>query len=143
MIEDHMPEAVNETELDPLPEPGTEVNVSQAGAGIGKVNFDFLKSNCFRVVHVSGVFGGIAPRAELAVNVYSERPPIPTRISHFVEADGTVGPELLSERRSRDAIIREVEVCLMMDLDTAAALHEWLGRHVDRLRRLKEKAVQK
>ena len=59
------------------------------------------------------------------MSLFCERQPIPRQIAH--KFDGLeLGPEILSERLSRDAIIRSVDATLIMDLNTAEAMYSWL-----------------
>ena len=88
------------------------------------VSFDYIKSNHFRVVHADGIWGGVTPRLEILLGIWSERPPIPTRITHEVNNE-LVGAEI--NRELRDAIIREMEVAAVMTVSTAKALQKWLA----------------
>lgn len=94
-----------------------------------KVKFDYIKSNFHRVVHSDGVWGGTTPRQKFIMSFWSERPPIPQQVVHPVE-EGKLGAEDKSEREGRDAIIREVEVSVLMDLSTAKTFLVWLQERV-------------
>src|SRR4051812_48004722 len=83
-----------------------------------EVEFDFIKSNFFRVIRADGAFGGIAPSGSIHMQIYSERQPIPTKVTHPVE-NGQVGPEILARRQGRKAIVREVEIDVVFDLPQA------------------------
>jgi hypothetical protein len=96
----------------------------------GRIRFDFIKSNFFRVIHVEGVFGGNSPRGLINMAVFNERWPIPKQITHkFTE--GQSGEEI--ERASRDAIVREVEAQLVMDVKTAKVICKWLQGKIDNI----------
>ncbi len=90
------------------------------------ISFDFIKSNFFRVVHVDGAWGGVGPRG-IQMALFSERAPIPKSVEYRIGTDG------LSEEVSRDvrtAVIREVEVELTMNLQTAISINEWLSSKI-------------
>jgi hypothetical protein len=89
----------------------------------GRIRFDFIKSNYFRVIHVEGVFGGNSPRGLINMAVFNERWPIPKQITHEF-TDGQSGEEI--ERTSRDAVVREVEAQLVMNIETAKIICKWL-----------------
>lgn len=97
----------------------------------GKVtfNFDMIKSNFFRVIHADGAWGGSTPRGLLSFAFYSERGAIPRRTALELSASGPMfvatGPETIVD--GRDAIVREVEVEVIMDIDAAVTFHKWLG----------------
>ncbi len=95
----------------------------------GKINFDYIKSNQFRVVRVDGVHGGIAPNGHtIQMALFSERAPIPKRETYKLK-QGKLGERTAVEQR--DAIIREVEVEALIDIETAKRIAEWLKGKID------------
>jgi hypothetical protein len=96
----------------------------------GRIRFDFIKSNHFRVIHVEGVFGGNSPRGLINMAVFNERWPIPKQTTHEY-TEGRPGKEI--ERASRDAIVREVEAQLVMDVRTAKSICKWLQGKIDNI----------
>ena len=96
-----------------------------------EVEFHFVKSEFFRVIHVDGAHGGPTPQGLIHMALYSERTPIPRQIVNHVSADGTVGREV--SRDSRNGVYREVEASAIMSLDVARALHHWLETHIERM----------
>jgi|SRR5215469_12562278 len=100
------------------------------------VNFDYVKSNDFRIVHADGAFiSGAA--AGLNIAFYSERQPIPRRVVHKIEDGKRLGAEIVEAKVVRDALIRDVEVSLVMSLDTAKLLHLSLGEIIQKLESVK------
>lgn len=97
-----------------------------------QLSFDFIKSNYFRVVHADGVWGGVTPSGDgLSLTFYSERSPIPTRVTNEIAADGRIAKEV--GRQVRDAIVREMEVTVIMDASAAHSFKSWVERHVKAL----------
>ena len=94
----------------------------------GTVDFHYIKSNGFRAVHADGVWGGATPRGYITMSFYSERHPIPRRLTHKIKPDETLGSEV--DRDSREGFIREVEVEVMVDLAMAKALIPWLKEKI-------------
>ncbi len=94
----------------PLPELSTEIR------------FDYIKSNFFRVIYADGGLAHVSPSGKVHLALYGERGAIPQRTVHLRGPDNTLGAEIRDERVARDAIIREVEVDIVMDLDTAQRL---------------------
>lgn len=95
----------------------------------GKINFDYIKSNQFRVVRVDGAHGGIAPNGHtIQMALFSERTPIPKRETYKLE-QGKLGERTAVEQR--DAVIREVEIEALMDLNTAKRIVNWLQDKID------------
>ena len=103
-----------------------------------KVKFHFIKSNHFRVVHVDGAHGGITPDGHIFAAMFNTRAPIPQISVQRVE-DNKLGGEIREERVSKDGLVREVEVGLMMNLNTAESLHRWLGEKIATLRKVVDK----
>ena len=98
------------------------------------VNFDYVKANDFRVVHADGAFGGVTPSGDsLAISFYSERFAIPLRVTHELQETGALGKEI--KRQNRDAIVREVETMVVIDLNVALVLQKWLDDKIEELKR--------
>src|SRR3989304_8127727 len=95
-----------------------------------KLRFHYIKSNNFRVVHVDGAHGGITPHGYIFFCVYNDRAPIPQVTVHGIDNDGSVTVEIPDERISKDGIVREVEVGLVMDLATAERLPRGLREKI-------------
>jgi hypothetical protein len=104
----------------------------------GQVRFDYIKSNLFRVIHVDGIFGGISPNRKIHFSAWNERWPIPKQLSYKLTPEGTRGEEIKEARVSRDAVVREVEVHLIMDVATAKRVHVWLGQKIAIAEKLEE-----
>ena len=103
--------------------PGIDVKAKRA-------RFDYIKSNHFRVIHVDGIYGGPGPRGNFHMSIWNERWPIPKQAVHDLKPDGVVGEEIHPERITRNAIVREVEVQLIMNIETAKTMHVWLGNKI-------------
>jgi len=107
-----------------------------------KIRFDYLKSNQHREIFVEGVHGGLTTKARIQMSLFCERQPIPRQIVH--KFDGLkLGPEILSERLSRDAIIRSVDATLIMDIETAEVMYNWLGRKIKEGKKIIKELGQK
>jgi hypothetical protein len=109
-----------------------------------EVAFDYIKSNQFRVIAADGAFGGLSPNGrEIRMALFNERRPIPRKTVHPVTADGTLGAEDLNRRETRQAFVREIEVDVVLDLETAAILHTWLGDKIQQASAARNAAAQK
>ena len=109
-----------------------------------KLRYHFIKSNAFRSIHADGVFGGVTPRLTIAATFFNERPPLPDQTVHEINDNGTVGDEIKDERISRDGIVRELEANLIMDVEFAKALRNWLTTKIDLIEeQLKEQKEEK
>ena len=98
-----------------------------------EIKFDYIKSNQFRVVHVDGAHGGILPRGLIQMAFFSERAPIPQRETYMLE-QGKLGERKKVEQR--EAIIREVEVETLIDLQVAKVIFQWLGEKISQAEKI-------
>jgi hypothetical protein len=96
----------------------------------GDLSFEFIKGNFYRPIHVDGAFGGLSPTSRyIHMAVYSERQSIPTQLTHAVER-GRLGQERTELRQGRAGLIREVEANLIIDLQTAISMRDWLDQRI-------------
>ena len=91
-----------------------------------KVKFHYEKSSFFRVIHVDGAVGGLTPTLDVFLSIYNQRAPIPKFTVQKVSEGGQLGDEVIEERVQKEGIFREVEVGLVMNLNVAKALNQWL-----------------
>ena len=104
------------------------------------IRFDYIKSNCFRVIHVDGVHGGPTPRVDgVQMAFFSERAAIPTREEHVLTEKSTLGKRIRIEKR--DAIVREVEVEAILSIEMAKRLEEWIHEKVEQIKKLRVKGA--
>lgn len=94
------------------------------------LKFDYIKSNYFRVVHADGVWGDVTPNSSIHIAFWNERFPIPKRVTYEIGADGTISDSKTSTRRG---IVREVEVGVILDVETAKILVSWLQDRVEEI----------
>ena len=94
----------------------------------GKVEFHYIKSNYFRVIHADGVYGGATPRGFIHMDFFSERSPIPQKVTQEVTQSGQLGQEVGSE--GKKGIVREVEVGVVINLEHARSLVSWLQERI-------------
>jgi hypothetical protein len=94
-----------------------------------KIRFDYLKSNFFRTARVDGAGCSLNSQGDLVLSVFSERVPIPQRSVYSMEGP-SLGQEIVGERIQRDAIIREVEIALSMNVEVAKSLRTLLDAQI-------------
>lgn len=93
------------------------------------VTLHYIKSNYFRTIHADGAIGGLTPRGELFLSLYSERPPLPDVVVQAIE-NGQLGKEIIEQRKGIEGILREIEVGVVMDLNVAKAVVTWLQERI-------------
>lgn len=101
---------------------------SDTRPGVEQIEYHYLKSNFFRVVHADGAFGGITPRGYIHFSLFNERGPIPKKTVREIREDGTLSPQTIV--KSKAGVVREIEIDVVLDKDAAVHLHSWLGRKI-------------
>jgi hypothetical protein len=102
-----------------------------------KVAFDYIKGQQFKVIHADGAIGGLTAQGNIQFALYSERRAIPRRMVHMLKSDGSLSDAVPSETVSRDAIVREMDVSVVVSPDTATSIAKWLLERVEELKKLK------
>lgn len=99
---------------------------------VNEIKFTYQKGNFYRVIHVDGAHGGVSPSARyIHMNLFSERRTIPKEQFFLVPEQGVasaLGPPFSTT--DIGGIFREIETCAVMDIDTAKAIHAWLGKKI-------------
>jgi len=103
-----------------------------------KIQFDFIKSNYFRTIHADGVWGGVNGHLEIVMAFFSERPAIPQQITVPIE-NGQLGNEIEGKRVGRDAVIRDVEISVSMNVEVAKSFRQWLDERIKTIERINKK----
>ena len=101
------------------------------------VEFHYIKSNAFRVVHMDGAMGGITPAGLIFVSLYSERPAIPQTMVHELTEEGQIGAERTEERVGKKGVVREIEIGAQMSVETAVNFVKWLQDRIELVKKLK------
>jgi hypothetical protein len=105
-----------------------------------EIEYHFVKSNYFRVLHVTGAYGGITSNLLIHMNVYGDRTPIPKTMGHEIRADNRIGTE--TRREGKQGVIREVEADIVIDVETAKAMVHWLNDKIVAVEKIIKKAIE-
>lgn len=96
-----------------------------------KIQFHYIKSHHFRVIHADGLLGSITPKDDVFVTFYNERSPLPDKVTFAVTPEGNLGSEIEAERVVvSDGVVREMEVGIVFDIDFARSFALWLTEMV-------------
>jgi hypothetical protein len=94
----------------------------------------FIKSPFFRVVHASGVWYGGDSQQNLHLTVFNERTAIPKMMVVNLNEKGMVVDEDLSQRESKEGIVRELEVDIVVSIPAAVEFYRTLGENLKALK---------
>lgn len=90
----------------------------------------FVKGTCFRVVHANGVWYGGDNQGNLHLTFFNERSPLPKMVIVNLDERGMVVGEDVSKRDSKQGIVREMEVDIVLSLQVAVDLYQSLGENI-------------
>lgn len=99
-----------------------------------EIQFHYKKTDSYRAYHCDGAYGGITPTGKIYMEVFVERNPTPTSITAKVLPDGAIGPEV--KREGKTGIIRQVECGLVLDIQTAKSLRDWLNDKIEKFEQI-------
>ena len=100
---------------------------------IEQVTFKYTKTDDYRNVHGSGVFGGVTAKIEIRIEVFTEYQPSPSEYSKKVIDDELV-PVDEEEDGDKDILVeRERQIGIMLALNEARSIHQWLGNKIEQL----------
>lgn len=100
-----------------------------------EVTYSFSRSPAFRVIYATGLFGGVMPTGDIALDFVVDRAPFPVTVTHTVEPNGRLGKEIAREASSA-YIEREVQAEVRIDLALARAMRSWLDQHIETLEQI-------
>lgn len=87
------------------------------------VKVNYLKTSSYRTYYIDGIFGGLTPNGKIYMELFIQRLVTPQLIEYEVKEDG-LGKEI--ERIGKEGIIREIEAGLIMDIEAAKVLRNWI-----------------
>lgn len=99
-----------------------------------EIEFNYIKSNNFRVIHADGAVGDGTPRGDLFLVFYNERFPLPDSQTFNINKEGKIVSEVLDKRQVKsNGVMREVEVGITIDVNVAKGIVVSLSRLIRQL----------
>ncbi|MFH1260012.1 MAG: hypothetical protein ABII74_09465 [Elusimicrobiota bacterium] len=92
------------------------------------IDFNYIKTPSYRTYYANGIFGGLTSRGELYLELFTERNVTPKIIKYEVTDEGKLGKEI--KREGLQGMVREIECGLLINIDTAKSLVEWLNKNI-------------
>ncbi len=98
------------------------------------IPISYRRSNFNRVIHADGAYGGLTAHASIYMALYSEHVAMPEttqmRFDHTLHT-------AKEERPQQTGVTREVETEVIMSIETAQALRDWLQSKIEQYSELK------
>jgi hypothetical protein len=104
-----------------------------------KITFKYKYPDDYNPQYINGAQGGINVQGEIVANFYFERLPLPNSITQEINNDGITGNVVATEPEDLpDSILRYVQSGIIMNIEVAKQVHEWLGKHIELLENQKQ-----
>ena len=87
-----------------------------------EIKIQFKKTQDYRIIPITGAWGGINPQGEIVFDLFVERMEVPESIQMKIEP----GRPPLEVRREGEAHVRECQVGIVVRPDIARSIGEWL-----------------
>lgn len=95
------------------------------------VKIFYEKNPLYRSIYTDGAFGGVTPLNQINLSFYATRRPIPKSIEFELTEQGGLGKPISISEDSKIGIMREVEVCIYMNRNTAKEIYEFLKKTLE------------
>jgi hypothetical protein len=99
-----------------------------------QVVFQYIKDPLFRSAHADGFVGGLTPNGQIHLAFFSERSLLPKKHVYRVNPDGSLGSEIPEERALNEPIVRDIQLDVLMSVQAAEALKNWLDQYIKNLK---------
>lgn len=97
---------------------------------------EYRYSNNFKIEYANGILGNITGMGkDIIINFYFEKPQYPTKFTLHTQEEGILNE--IYEGITLD-VVREVLGGVVLNIDTAKSLYEWLGRNIEEAERMKK-----
>jgi len=103
-----------------------------------EITFKYKHAEHFKTIYANGVWGGPNPHGEIVMNFFLERNQPPEETKHVIAEDRTLVEK--SRVPSKDVLIRELQVGIILSLSVARSVKEWLDQKITLLESSLEEA---
>lgn len=93
-----------------------------------KFTFKYVIPDHLQDCYVNGAWGGVTPRKEIHMHLYSERLPIPKLSIHDINKDGTLSKKEVQIKGGN--VVRLIQSSVIMDVGAAVAIRTWLDKMI-------------
>src|SRR6185312_9554785 len=95
-----------------------------------RVTFQYTKDPLFQTAHADGFVGGLTPNGQIHLAFFDERSLLPKKHVYRVNPDGSLGSEIPEGRVLNEPIARDIQLDVLMSMQTAEALKNWLDVYI-------------
>lgn len=95
--------------------------------------FRYKYAENYSPIYINGAFGNLTSQNEVLINFFLERPSLPDYHKVEFDEDGTAKAILEVEPVDIDStLVRHIQTGIVMDLNTATSLHQWLTNQLQK-----------
>lgn len=103
-------------------------------------NFKYKFPDNYNPTYVNGVFGGLNPSGEIIMNCFLERQPLPyAQTMEFDEEGNLTNIKITDPQDHNVSVLRYVSTGLVMNIETAVEIRDWLDHQITLLGESDEK----
>lgn len=96
-----------------------------------EIVFKYRFPDDYNPIYVNGAQGGVNPQGEIVINFYFERIGLPINQTQVLNEDGRLGNVIKNDPEDLNhSYVRYVENGVVMNLQTAKSIHDWLGKQI-------------
>lgn len=106
-----------------------------------QIGIYYQRSRHYRTVHADGAQLGVTPRGGIQFRLFSDQKPFPDFVMHRITAEGNLGEPI--EEVIKEGAIREVDVNVVMDINTAISFASALQQLLTQISQLQEQSASK
>lgn len=103
---------------------------------VARVNFKYIFPDDYNPQYANGVHGGVTTQGEIALNFFVERHPLPFEETFSLNADGSLGNNLVRSPEVQDGtlmVVRFISSGVILNREAAMRVHEFLGTAIRNL----------
>lgn len=104
-----------------------------------EIKCKYIFDDAYNPKYVNGAQGGISPQGEIVVNFYLERSALPNSQTFSFDGKNLGDDDIAAEPKDlKNSFVRVIENGVVMNYQTAKAIHKWLGEHIVKLENIQK-----
>lgn len=103
---------------------------------MSNITFKYLFAKDYNPEYINGAYGGVGPKGEIIINFYMERLPVPYEEVNSILPNGTLERISITPTDHDNNIIRFVKSGVVLNLENAILIKDFLDTQISRLEEL-------
>ncbi len=95
----------------------------------------FVKTPSYRTFHVDGFWGSYSSSGAFSIDLYNQKHEVPKEQVYEIQDENVIPIDAIQP----DYGIREIEACIVLDLNLAVVLRDWLTERIDTAKETQKK----